>query len=117
MGVIISTVKAVIDFASSAKKEVDREKNRKLQKEADRIAKPIPPPQFWPTLEARRKNTPTGPYSVDGIRLALSKLVLPVGWSEEQLTNVGFADEVIKYQKEVATERTNPSSSNALSRR
>jgi hypothetical protein len=105
MGQIVSLVTQVINFATKAKAEADREKNRKLQKEADKLSNPIKPPQFWPTISARRKNVPKGPYSVEGIRLSLDNLTLPAGWSEEQLIQVGFRDEVAEYRKGVDSEQ------------
>ena len=87
-------VKSVIDYASAAKRESDRQKARRLQKEADKLGNPIKPPSLWPTLAARRKNTPTGPYSIEGIRESLALQTLPEGWSEEQLIDVGFEPEV-----------------------
>jgi len=105
MGAIVSLVTGVINLAKNIKVEVDREKNRGLQKEAARLSNPIKPPQPWPTLEARRKNVKNGPYSVEGIRESLQNLVLPAGWSEEQLINVGFEDEVGKYRNAVDADR------------
>jgi hypothetical protein len=105
MGSVISLVTQAINFGKQAKAEADREKNRKLSKDAEKLSNPIKPPQAWPTLAARAKNTPTGPYSIAGVRESLENLVLPTGWSEEQLANVGFEPEVRKYQAGVSAER------------
>ena len=64
-----------------------------------RLSDPIKPPEYWPTLKAREKRTPTGPYSVNGIRESLSNDVMPVGYAKEQLEMFGFAPEVRAFRK------------------
>lgn len=105
MGEVLSTVKTVIDFSNKVVAEVDREKNRKLSKEADKLSNPIKPPEPWPTLKARRSKVKTGPYTVEGMRESLENLTLPVGWSEEQLEKSGFGPEVEEYRRAVEKER------------
>lgn len=105
MGQIVSLVTSALGLTGSIKKEVDREKKRKLNQETKKLTNPIKPPEFWPTLESRRSHVPDGPYSVEGIRESLSTGVLPAGWSEEQLENVGFAADVKKYQNGVERDR------------
>jgi len=105
MGGVVSVVQAAINLGKQVKVENDRVKNRKLDKEAARLAKPIIPPQPWGTLEARRKNVEKGPYTIDSIRDSLRDGVLPAGWSEEQLSNVGFETEIKKYQELLLKDR------------
>lgn len=96
-----------LQVANQATAEIQRDRNRKLQKEADSLSNPIPPPHFYKTLDSRKKQVPdpTDPYSVEGVRRGLKNLILPPGYSEEQLTTVGFGPEVVEYQKAVQAER------------
>jgi len=109
MGGIISAVVGLanqaLSFVKQIKVESSREKNRKLSKEAALLASPIEPPEPWDTLEVRSKQVETGPYTVEAIRESLHSGVLPAGWSEEQLTNVGFSPEVKEYQDLLLTEQ------------
>lgn len=103
--IIFGLVTQTLNFAKGIEQEKNRERNRKLQKQADKLANPIKPPHFWKNIKDRKRKVPDGPYSVEGIRMSLSDVILPVGYSEEQLINVGFEKEVDGYRAKVNKER------------
>lgn len=111
MGALASTVKTVLGFAGSVVSEKDREANRKRQKAAAKLKNPILPPFFYRTLDARKIAEDTGkldgpgsPYTIPAIRVVLKLGILPSGYSEEQLEDVGFGPETKLYQIVLAKE-------------
>lgn len=124
----MSVITSILGFTKDVLGEKSREEQRARQRAADELKNPIPPPFFYKTIKAREKaesgevcsteemlrrigksmfdpnvvlcydeKLPDS-YTVKGIRDELSGGILPVGYSEEQLTTVGFGPEVKKYQ-------------------
>lgn len=102
MGIVSSIVAIVITLvgvATTIAREVQKKKADAARKTAERLGKPIKPPYFYQTIAARdaAPNVPAS-YTTAGIKDALRGGVLPVGYSEEQLTDIGFAPEVETFQ-------------------
>lgn len=91
---IIDAVKGFRDNARQDERDADR---RRL----DSIKEPIPPPRFYRTIALRDKNVmdSADPYSTMSIRDSLRNDVIPTGYSLEQLSSVGFSEEVNSYKK------------------
>lgn len=96
MGGIISTVVSIVsNIKAGSDADKKAEERRKLMGYTD----PTEPPKFYSTIASREKNLKEGPYTVEAIRESLSKNIMPVGYSEETLTKVGFEKEVNEYIK------------------
>lgn len=94
MGAIVSIVNTITGTIRQIKKDKDADKRAEEKRRLDKIKSPIKPPFFFKTIEDRKKNVTTGPYTVDNIKFDLQRDVLPAGYSLEQLREVGFGDEV-----------------------
>lgn len=97
MGLVISLITTLIGAATTIKSQIDQDTSDDDKRRLDKIRNPITPPSFYKDLEEREKNVPTGPYSVDKIRESINRDVIPVGYSTEQLSEVGFKSEVDKF--------------------
>ena len=105
MGAILAVVNQVAALATAVSAEVFREVNRSRSKAAARLKNPIKPPFFYTSLAARDRAEKAGdlgrrgaPYASAAIRAALNKGILPTGYSEEQLTAVGFGPAVKAFE-------------------
>ena len=105
MGQAVSFINSVIGLGKDIVQADDHKKNRKLSKEFEQLKNPISPPEYWITLKSREKNVKSGPYSVEGIRESLDNMILPAGYSTEQLNMIGFAHEVQEYEKRLDMDR------------
>ena len=99
MGLIVSLAwnitNTIIKIKENKKKdEIDAD----TAKEKD-IVKPIAPPKYYSTIEARRRNVKDGPYSVEGIADSLKNNLIPIGYSVEQLRKIGFGADVREYER------------------
>ena len=107
MGIMQSLVDQTFEVIEKA--ELDRRKdeiiNQELEK--DKIQKPITPPKYYTTIQARRDNVKEGPYTVESISESLRNDVVPVGYSLEQLRKVGFGADVREYIRRDEDRRKN----------
>ena len=94
MGALQSLVDQTFEVIEKA--ELDKKRDEIIDKELkkDAIQKPITPPKYYATLEARRQNVKEGPYTVEAIEESLNNDVIPTGYSLEQLRKAGFATNV-----------------------
>ena len=99
MGIVFGVVNGIINLVHTVKENKKKDKlDQDIIKKKD-IIKPIAPPKYYSTIEARRKNVKDGPYSVEGIALSLKNDLVPVGYSLEQLRKIGFGADVTEYEK------------------
>ena len=98
MGTLITLMTTVMDHADKIKNDQRKDKLENDQRKKDNIIKPLAPPKYYSTIEARRKNVKSGPYSVDGISSSLKNDLIPVGYSLEQLKKIGFGADVTEYE-------------------
>ena len=107
MGVLQSLVDQTFEVIEKA--ELDRRKdeiiNQELEK--DKIQKPITPPKYYTTIQARRDNVKEGPYTVEAIAESLRNDVVPVGYSLDQLKKIGFGADVREYIRRDEDRRKN----------
>ena len=96
-------------FEVIEKAESDKRKDEIINKELERdaIQKPITPPKYYTTLQARRENVKTGPYTVEAISESLRNDVIPTGYSLEQLRKVGFGTDVRLFLERDTNRRKN----------
>ena len=100
MGILLSITTKIVDFAGKVKLDKKKDKIEKDKDKKDAILKPITPPQFYKTIEERNKNVKSGPYSTKGIVESLKQDLIPVGYSLEQLEEVGFGANVEEFRKQ-----------------
>ena len=99
MGIVFGVVNGIINLVHTVKENKKKDKlDQDIIKKKD-IIKPIAPPKYYATIEARRKNVKDGPYTVEGIALSLKNDLIPVGYSLEQLRKIGFGADVTEYEK------------------
>ena len=99
MGVVFGVVTGIINLVHTVKENNKKDTlNKDIIKKKD-IVKPIAPPKYYSTIEARKKNVKDGPYSVEGIAYSLKNDLIPVGYSLEQLRKIGFGADVDEYEK------------------
>lgn len=101
MGQLISLITNVIKTATKIRAEVKQDELDADRREQDKIKTPIVPPKFYQTIKEREEvvKDETTPYSVSSIKDSLNKDVVPVGYSLEQLSNVGFVDSVKEFSE------------------
>ena len=99
MGLIVSIATSIASLVVTIKQDKKKDKIQQHDERKDNIIKPIVPPKYYSTIEARRKNVKEGPYTVDAIAKSLKNDLVPVGYSLEQLRKVGFGADVEEYQK------------------
>ena len=94
MGLVQSLVDSTFEIVDKVKSDKRKDEiiNKEIQR--DKIQKPITPPKYYTTLEARRENVKDGPYTVEAISESLRNDVVPTGYSLEQLRKVGFGTDV-----------------------
>ena len=99
MGIVFGVVNGIINLVHTVKENKKKDKiNQDIIKKKD-IVKPIAPPKYYSTIEARRKNVKHGPYTVEAIAESLKNDLIPVGYSLEQLRKIGFGADVTEYEK------------------
>ena len=99
MGIVFGVVNGIINLVHTVKENKKKDKlDQDITKKKD-IIKPIAPPKYYATIEARRKNVKTGPYTVEAIAQSLKDDLIPVGYSLEQLRKIGFGADVDEYEK------------------
>ena len=99
MGIILGVVNQAINLAHTVRENKKKDKlDDDIIKKKD-IIKPIAPPKYYSTIEARRKNVKSGPYTVEAIAESLKNDLIPVGYSLEQLRKIGFGADVTEYEK------------------
>ena len=99
MGIVFGVVNGVIDLVHTIKSNKEKDKlDDDIIKKKD-IMKPIVPPKYYSTIEARRKNVKKGPYTVEAMAESLKDDLIPVGYSLEQLRKIGFSTDVDEYEK------------------
>ena len=99
MGVIMSLSWNIMQTVLTIKENKEKDKIDADDVKKRDIIKPIAPPKYYSTIEARRRNVKDGPYSVEGIADSLKNDLIPVGYSLEQLQKVGFGADVREYQR------------------
>ena len=99
MGIIVSTVTAIVSLVVKVKQDKKKDKLEEQEAKTENIKKPIVPPKYYTTIEARRKNVKEGPYTVENIASSLRNDLVPVGYSLEQLRKVGFGADVTEYER------------------
>jgi hypothetical protein len=101
MGQLISLIVGVIKTATQLRSQVKQDEIDADRRKQDKIKTPITPPKFYKTIEERKTvvKDDTSPYSVTSIKTSLENDVIPTGYSLEQLTDVGFTDDVREYNK------------------
>ena len=99
MGLLISLTTTIMDHVDKVKADQRKDRLEEEQKKKDNILKPIAPPKYYSTIEARRKNVKDGPYTVEAIAASLRNDLIPVGYSLEQLQKIGFGADVREYER------------------
>ena len=94
MGLVQSIVDSTLGIVNKVESNSKKDKIVEKEFEKEKIQKPIDPPKYYTTLEARRQNVKDGPYTVEAIEESLRNDVIPTGYSLEQLRKVGFATNV-----------------------
>ena len=95
MGIILSLVSKGITVADKIKKQKEDDRKREEEKKLNEFKKPITPPKYYKTLADRELHVDaSSPYSVANMRTNINRDILPVGYSLEQLDEVGFKPEV-----------------------
>ena len=99
MGIIFGVVSGIINLVHTIKSNKKKDKlDEDIIKKKD-IVKPIAPPKYYSTIEARRKNVLKGPYTVEAMAQSLKNDLVPVGYSLEQLRKIGFGADVDEYER------------------
>ena len=99
MGIVFGVVNGIINLVHTVKENKKKDKlDQDIIKKKD-IIKPIAPPKYYSTIEARRKNVKKGPYTVEAMAESLKDDLIPVGYSLEQLRKIGFGADVDEYEK------------------
>ena len=99
MGLIVSVATSIYNLVNTVKQNKKKDKIDEDTIKKKDITKPIVPPKYYPTIEARRKNVKDGPYTVEAIAGSLKNDLIPVGYSLEQLRKIGFGADVTEYEK------------------
>ena len=99
MGLIVSIATSIYNLVDKVKEDKKKDKIDEDTIKKKDIVKPIVPPKYYSTIEARRKNVKKGPYTVEAIAESLKNDLIPVGYSLEQLRKVGFGADVEEYEK------------------
>ena len=89
----------VTNFVLKTKENEEKDKIEADEVKKQDILKPIAPPKYYATIEARRRNVKTGPYTVEAMAESLKNDLIPVGYSLEQLRKVGFGADVTEYER------------------
>ena len=105
MGIVYTVVTETIDFVQKVKNDKKKEELQTDEVQKDNIIKPVEPPKYYTTIEARKEHVKDGPYTVEAISESLKNDVVPVGYSLEQLQKVGFGADVREYKKREEEER------------
>ena len=99
MGTVFGVVSGIINLVHTIKSNKEKDKlDENIVKKKD-IMKPIVPPKYYSTIEARRKNVKKGPYTVEAMAKSLKDDLIPVGYSIEQLRKIGFGADVDEYER------------------
>jgi hypothetical protein len=101
MGQLISLIVGVIKTATQLRTEVKQDELDEDRRKQDKIKMPITPPKFYKTIQERKTvvKDESNPYSVVSIKSSLKNDVIPSGYSLEQLTDVGFTEDVREYNQ------------------
>jgi hypothetical protein len=101
MGQAVSFVTSIINTATKLRAEAKQDELDADRRKQDKIKTPIEPPKFYKNIEERALiiKDEKNPYSVESIKQSLNRDVVPVGYSLEQLSTVGFDDSVKKYNE------------------
>ena len=99
MGITYTIINETMDLVEKTHVDKRKDELKRQQVEEEKIKKPIIPPKYYKTIEARKANVTTGPYTVEAISESLRNDVIPVGYSLEQLRKVGFSGEVREYER------------------
>jgi hypothetical protein len=99
MGQAVSFVTSIINTATKLRAEAKQDELDADRRKQDKIKTPIEPPKFYKNIEERALiiKDEKNPYSVESIKQSLNRDVVPVGYSLEQLSTVGFDDSVHPY--------------------
>jgi len=101
MGQIISFITDIIKTVTKLKTEVKQDEFDEEKKKIEKIKAPVEPPKFYKSIEERNAviKDQANPYSVTAIKESLKNDTVPVGYSLEQLSDVGFDDSVSEFTK------------------
>lgn len=101
MGQVISFVTSIINTATKLRAEAKQDELDADRRKQEKIKTPIEPPKFYKNIEERASivKDEKNPYSVESIKQSLNRDVVPVGYSLEQLSTVGFDNSVKKYNE------------------
>ena len=99
MGMILSTTMNVIQLVDRINKDKEKDDIQEEEIKREDILKPIEPPKYYSTIEARKNNVKDGPYTVEAISESLKNNLVPIGYSLEQLEKVGFSADVREFKR------------------
>ena len=99
MGMILSTTMNVIQLVDRINKDKEKDDIQEEEIKREDILKPIEPPKYYSTIEARKNNVKEGPYTVEAISESLKNNLVPIGYSLEQLEKVGFSADVREFKR------------------
>ena len=99
MGIIVSVAVAITSLVVTIQQDKKKDKIVQDDEKKANILKPIVPPKYYSTIEARRKNVKDGPYTVEAMAASLKNDLVPVGYSLEQLRKIGFGADVTEYER------------------
>ena len=99
MGIVFGVVTGIINLVHTIKSNKKKDKLNEDDIKKKDILKPIVPPKYYSTIEARRKNVTKGPYTVEAMAKSLKDDLIPVGYSLEQLRKIGFGADVDEYER------------------
>ena len=99
MGLILSTTMNVINLVDRINKDKEKDEIQEEEIQREDILKPIEPPKYYSTIEARRNNVKDGLYTVEAISESLRNNLVPIGYSLEQLEKVGFGVDVREFKR------------------
>ena len=99
MGIVFSVASGIINLVHTVKENKEKDKLNQDAIIKKDIMKPIAPPKYYSTIEARRKNVTKGPYTVEAMAKSLKDDLIPVGYSLEQLRKIGFGADVDEYER------------------
>ena len=99
MGIIVSVAVAITSLVVTIQQDKKKDKIVQNDEKKANILKPIVPPKYYSTIEARRKNVKAGTYTVEAMASSLKNDLVPVGYSLEQLRKIGFGADVTEYER------------------
>lgn len=98
----------ILSIGKKIEANILNDKLRKKTQKFQNTINPITPPFYYRSLKERSKNlSPSHPYSVENIISNLNNDVIPVGYSLEQLSFIGFGEQVENFNKRSDKQKEN----------